>query len=1044
MPTRSVSPPPAGWGPSATGLIEAAASARPFSPRPPSPGAPPVAAGPPAVRTIPPVQPNPMIASPSWQPPVVSTSQQPSFVPTQVVPGMSVVTQAGTAVLQPGATVVNAGPSLTNTTILVTPGTQTMQPPLPTGFRAVATPKASGVPLQAEQDISSIHALSPLSRSELQIPELADADQKHILDHCRDTTKMVNQLAAVLKGLEADVDNLRKENQNLRQTVAQGLHHEIAAPKAATTTLTEPVSAETVLLSSEGAPPSAIPSFVPIGAPGPARNVSSQPGKAIGSASEPAVQQTPNRSTAPLMQGSPRFGQTPQPFPSPMKSGSSSWPFPSTAPAPLTPSPGHHALNADSPMGALASPPHTAESAATIVGPMSAHEASPEIVMQHPGIVHERREMQSRVAGLHQYTTAPDVRRKAAPTVYEVQQPGQAMDGLLWHMEQTIWLGAEADEKRFKGMAQVLASDTIVSVSAAVEGLNRGTLKCSDDFCIAYSMSNNSYYLLYRRGLEEKAHALQRAILHGSANAAVVAPPPPVTVHDEQTATRPTTPDTHLVPARQQALSSMSAQSMISQVSTATPTLTHHPQRIRAVSSGQHPQAQYSPPVASQDFTAVPSLRSDVAYTTTKNPVDAELSFNEIPSVSMSKAEELLTEQLRRGIQPSEEAFDSVITAVGGDSGAEGLAKAEEYFWKAIEMGTVPGEASFNTVLLLACREGDVEKAEAVMVQMLHCRLRGSPEIFDIIIRMFSERRDALKVEEWLLNAGQSGWTPGQEAFESVVQLFAQIDAAKAEEWLSRAQQTEYRLPDICFDVVIRAFLRVSNASKANEWLSRMLNDGRVPSESTLQEAVKLLIESGDVPHAEAWLAQLARTYNTPIDTYCLSLFSAAMHAGDLDCAERQLEALSDTDPGRTQLIVMAHAARGDHPRAKSVLERYRKLGGVPTAEINLAMLSTCAAAQDREGVHALARCLAHTGNLTMSEFPVLQQAMGDDEASALMKELGLTAVSASDSMQSEPVAPQETRRKGGSSAGTRSPSAKASTKGPVRRGGGRGSRAMR
>jgi hypothetical protein len=352
--------------------------------------------------------------------------------------------------------------------------------------------------------------------------------------------------------------------------------------------------------------------------------------------------------------------------------------------------------------------------------------------------------------------------------------------------------------------------------------------------------------------------------------------------------------------------------------------------------------------------------------------------------------------------------------------------------------------------MLLACREGDVEKAEAVMLQMVHFRLRGSPEIFDIMIRMFSERRDALKVEEWLLNAGQSGWTPGQEAFESVVQLFAQIDAAKAEERLSRAQQTEYRLPDLCFDVVIRAFLRVSNASKANEWLSRMLNDGRSPSESTLQEAVTLLIESGDVPHAEAWLAQLASRYSVPVDAHCFALFNAAMNAGDFDCAERQLEAIGDTDPGRTQALVMAHSNRGDAARAKAVLERYRKLGGVPTAEINLAMLSTCAAAEDREGAQALAKMLAHSGNLTMSEFPLLQRAMGDEQASAIMKELGLglSTTSGTDlglSTASEAVAPPAHRReRGGSSTGGRSPSAKASTKGPVRRGGGRGSRAMR
>lgn len=276
---------------------------------------------------------------------------------------------------------------------------------------------------------------------------------------------------------------------------------------------------------------------------------------------------------------------------------------------------------------------------------------------------------------------------------------------------------------------------------------------------------------------------------------------------------------------------------------------------------------------------------------------------------------------------------------------------------------------------------------------MLHAvRIRPPQEVFDAMIRMFADYADALKVEQWLLEAGQSGWTPEPTAFEHVVFLFAQIDSTKAEEWLSRAQQTDYRLPNTCFEAVVQAFVRAGNAPKANEWLSRMLNDERVPSDALLQDAVSLLVSSGDVAHAEAWLTQLTARPSASLEPLwrdsCLNLFGSALRSGDLACAERQLELLGDAEPTRTESVVMAHLSRGDAASAKAALERYRANGGAPTPEINLATLSSCAAAGDREGAEAMARRLAHTGNLSIAEVPVLAQVMGDVAANALFLDL--------------------------------------------------------
>lgn len=85
---------------------------------------------------------------------------------------------------------------------------------------AVTSEAAELLPTAAvSAELSSIIA-SPLSQF---VPEnLGDPEQEDILGHCRDTARLVNQLAAALRGLEADVNALRQENKTLRKTLSHG------------------------------------------------------------------------------------------------------------------------------------------------------------------------------------------------------------------------------------------------------------------------------------------------------------------------------------------------------------------------------------------------------------------------------------------------------------------------------------------------------------------------------------------------------------------------------------------------------------------------------------------------------------------------------------------------------------------------------------------------------------------------------------------------------------------------------------------------------
>jgi len=290
--------------------------------------------------------------------------------------------------------------------------------------------------------------------------------------------------------------------------------------------------------------------------------------------------------------------------------------------------------------------------------------------------------------------------------------------------------------------------------------------------------------------------------------------------------------------------------------------------------------------------------------------------------------------------------------------------------------------------VLAKCNQGLCQEAENVMGQMMRMGVQPSKQMFDNVIGAFAEKRDAAKVEEWLLQAGQSGWTPDQAAFDAVVLLYAERDSLKAEEWLTRYQQTEYRLPDECYDAVILAFVRGNNVHKANEWLSRMMFQHRLPSDSTLHQVIVLLMERRDVKGAESWLAQLSGRSTASTSSLRQTLFDAAMSAGELTVAERQLAALNVADQDRTCRVAMAHAERGDGARSKALLERYRALGGATTLEINAAMLAACSASGDAVGAEAAARAVAAVVPLTSTQVAMLRHAMAEDVATALIAEL--------------------------------------------------------
>eukprot|EP00746_Dinoflagellata_sp_MGD_P087740 gnl/MRDRNA2_/MRDRNA2_34776_c0_seq2.p1 gnl/MRDRNA2_/MRDRNA2_34776_c0~~gnl/MRDRNA2_/MRDRNA2_34776_c0_seq2.p1 ORF type:complete len:996 (-),score=184.20 gnl/MRDRNA2_/MRDRNA2_34776_c0_seq2:24-3011(-) len=363
-----------------------------------------------------------------------------------------------------------------------------------------------------------------------------------------------------------------------------------------------------------------------------------------------------------------------------------------------------------------------------------------------------------------------------------------------------------------------------------------------------------------------------------------------------------------------------------------------------------------------------------------------------------TRAEEILLGLLTGGMKPVESSYDAVIGAFhrAGDA-----AKAEEWLWRMIQGGLSPSEANFDAVITSAANAGEAVKAESALLQMMRLQLRPSKPIFDLVINAFCEKKDPAKAEVWMLNAGQSGWTPEAGNFQALVTLYADTDCEKAQEWLKRTLQSGVEpTDDRCFNAVIEAFAHVgaAGAMKAEEWLTRTTEGGREITENAYSETIGALALAGEVGKAEKWLDKMEELgMAPPQQSVRISLFEAAIRIGDVEAAERHLQSMPPDATHREQLAC-THAEHGNVAQAEALLEQMRSAGLAPTMETLRVYLGACAAVSDAMRAEACFREIVATSQppldvASVEQFDaVLQQALGPERAPALLQELGLVA----------------------------------------------------
>lgn len=86
----------------------------------------------------------------------------------------------------------------------------------------------------------------------------------------------------------------------------------------------------------------------------------------------------------------------------------------------------------------------------------------------------------------------------------------QRGESMLWSEAASLRVGSELDDLVMLEPVTVLDPDAVHSVNIAVDALNNGTIRCTEDLCLVFSASRIGWYILYKDGQRDLAAAACR------------------------------------------------------------------------------------------------------------------------------------------------------------------------------------------------------------------------------------------------------------------------------------------------------------------------------------------------------------------------------------------------------------------------------------------------------------------------------------------------------------------------------------------------------
>lgn len=755
-------------------------------------------------------------------------------------------------------------------------------------------------PQLREADLSSIHVLSPSPGND------KDDKQQDILEHCRDTAKLVKQLASVLKGLEADVDSLRKENYSLRKTMQHQAGPEQSVPDAggrfsltatATDQPTEQDDERTIIAAS---------SQSSLQHPNPLQTRSTPPPSAR--LAQPALAAQERM----LMHASPHFGQPGAALPNKAMVPVSVQP--QTVAQPQTPSPSKRSSLPSAggqPLGGSRGPTlqppgggdwtgsptldvsPALDSTATIGGPCAAQDTS----------------------ALADITAIPMSPPEGIPEQGATIGP--------WSDEQRIWLGGDGSAQRLTGKVRILDKDTIISASAAVEGLNRGSFKCDDDLCVVYSASSRGYYLLYRQGQRDKALALSSGEeprgerlpqrnpggpTHSACAVRVAAPQPSAGANA--------------------AGASDSADPVQAAIQLCA---NNEPERAEELlrKIDMPSEACFEALILAYDRCGNAAKAEEYLWRALQGGVvPGEASFIAIINAGCMqgaalKVEDTITQMMHLRIRPPKEAFDKVINTFTEQKNA---AKVEEWLLNAGQSGWTPAQPAFEAVVNLYGEEDSV-KAEEWLRRSQETEYRLADECYTGTAMSFVRAGEPTKAEEVLALMRSTGRTPSDSAIAEVLELHAEQGNLARAEFLLEQLPGSTNLDDLrahVLDAAVRA--------GAVDIAERQLLCLGEPDAARALQVANMLAERGETMRAKHVLEQYLQLGGENHPDICSTLLSVSAILGDTAATEEAAQLLMACGPlnlNEMQVSRLRHAL-GDE-RAEALLRDGGAASGSPT-----------------------------------------------------------------------------------------------------------------
>lgn len=315
-------------------------------------------------------------------------------------------------------------------------------------------------------------------------------------------------------------------------------------------------------------------------------------------------------------------------------------------------------------------------------------------------------------------------------------------------------------------------------------------------------------------------------------------------------------------------------------------------------------------------------------------------------------------------------------------------------------VGTCASPSRKNNLILskrnhqidLAARNGDLEKAEQLLLELERSDDQPDAVSYNLVIRACANRRDPDAAERWLKRMEAMGLQPSSCSYNTLLDACAKADKPGAcERWLNRmidrgitANVISYATaiyaharhgdvvsaeavlrkmtlaglqPDaVSYNSLIHACSVKGAAHDAERWLREMHSQGLEGNVSSYTAVIDACAKSGDIVRAEAWFARLLEKGVEPNVVTFSAMIDACAKTGNLTRAEhwhdRMLERGISPNAHSYSAIIHACAKRGGPGGAEAAeqwLDRSERAGVVNDVVVYSSVIDACSKAGDAE-----------------------------------------------------------------------------------------------